>query len=79
MNNYWPIHTAPAHTSEAKSILLYWESRGWWQGYYAVDDLFSDRPVGWNSPESGWIGFGDACIPANQPKYWHKLPYKPEN
>ena len=72
-----PIETAP---KDGRPVLLWWSTRGASVGRYEHDDMFSERPSSWVSPEFGWRSDGDLCIPVNQEHctHWMPLPAAPE-
>lgn len=70
VGGWQPIETAPFH----KRILLAWTGREPVTGQWSEDDHFDCRPKGWVSPEHGWKGDGDQCIPRNQEDCTHWMP-----
>ena len=72
-----PIETAP---KDGSRVLLWWCTRGASVGHFEYDDMFSERPSRWVSPEFGWRSDGDQCIPVNQEHCtrWMPLPAAPE-
>lgn len=72
-----PIETAQRVVREP--VLLMWSSRGPSSGYWDLDEEFESRPKGWVSPEFGWRGHQDMCIPRDQEHctHWMPLPAPP--
>ncbi len=77
VTQWQPIATAPM--DERKPLLLMWTGRGTSSGYWDFDDEFATRPKGWVSPECGWRGHQDMCIPRDQENctHWMPLPAAP--
>lgn len=79
VHEWQPIKTAPQDIG--KPLLLMWVGRGPSSGCWDLDDEFDARPKGWVSPEYGWRGHQDMCIPRNQEMctHWMPLPAAPTN